>query len=87
MLAVPSISSTVSIASSVVPVRSALIVVAELVARQDGGGAPWMSQDPNVSEGVDVVWRVYGQRRAVTFRIVVDDERVGRSAGAGRITV
>ena len=87
MLADPPVSSTVSVASAVVPVRSALVVVTELVTGQDGGGAPWVSQDPNVSEGVDVVWRVYGQRRAVTFRIVVHNESVGGTARAGRVTV
>jgi len=58
MLAVPSIGSTVSATSAVVPVRSTLVAVAELVTGKNGGSAPWMSQDPNVSEGVDVVWRV-----------------------------
>lgn len=55
MLTVPSVGSTVSVASAVVSVRSALIRVTELVTGQDGGSAPRMSQDPNVSEGVDVV--------------------------------
>ena len=87
MLADPTVSSTVSVAGTVVPVRSALVVVAELVTRQDGGSAPRVGQDPNVSEGIGVVRRVDVQCRAVTFRVVVDDKRVGRVAGAGRITV
>ena len=87
MLATPSVSSTVSVASAVVPVRGALVVVAELVTREDGRSAPRMGQDPNVSEGVDVVWRVGVQSRAVAFRVVIDDEGVGGAARAGRITV
>lgn len=87
MLADPTVSSTVSVAGTVIPVRSALVVVAELVTRQDGGSAPRVGQDPNVSEGIGVVRRVDVQRRAVTFRVVVDDECVGRVARAGRVTV
>ena len=87
MLADPTVSSTVSVAGTVIPVRSALVVVAELVTRQDGRSAPRVGQDPNVSEGIGVVRRVDVQRRAVTFRVVVDDKRVGRVAGAGRVTV
>ena len=86
MLAVPTVSSTVSVASAVVPVWSALITVVELVAGQDGGTAPWMGQDPNVSEGVDIVWRVDGQSSTIAFRIVIGDEGVGGAARAGRVT-
>jgi hypothetical protein len=46
-----------------------------------------VSQDPNVSEGVDVVWRVGVQGVSVTLRIVVRDECVGSAAGAGRVAV
>ena len=87
MLAVPSVSSSITVASAVVPVRSALIFVAELVAGKDRRSAPRMSQDPNVSEGVDVVRRVGVQGIAVTFRIVVGDEGIGSTAGAGGVTV
>jgi len=42
MLAVPSVSSAISVTSTVVPIRSALVGVAELVTGQHGGSAPWM---------------------------------------------
>jgi len=45
-----------------------------------------MSQDPDVGEGVHVVRRVHGQTFAVTFRIVVDNECVGSTAGVWRVT-
>jgi len=86
MLAVPPVSSSVSATSTRVPVWSALVAAAELVTGQNGGSAPWMSQDPNVSEGVHVIGRADGQRLAVTFRIVVGDECVGGAARAGGVT-
>jgi len=86
MLTVPSVSSTVSVASAVVSVRSSLIRVTELVTGQNGRSPPRMGQYPNMSEGVDVVWRVDGQTLAVAFRIVGGDESVGSAAGAGRET-
>jgi len=60
MLAIPPVSPTVSIAGPIVSVWSALVAVTELVTGQNGGSAPWMSQNPNVGEGVDVVWGVDG---------------------------
>jgi hypothetical protein len=87
VLAVPSVGSSITVASTVVPVWSALIFVAELVARKDSGSAPWVSQNPNVSEGVDVVWRVGVQGVTVSLRIMVGDECVGSAAGAGRVAV
>jgi hypothetical protein len=87
MLAVPSVGSAVSVTGTVVPVRSALIVVAELVTGKDRGSAPWMSQDPDVSEGIDIVRRVSVQGIAIAFRIVVGDESVGTTAGAGGVAV
>lgn len=86
MLTVPSISPTISTASAVAPVRTALSRVVELVTRQDGRSSPRMGQDPNVSEGVRVVRRVDGQSRTATLRIVIGDECVGRAARAGRVT-
>ena len=83
MLAVPPVGSAVPVTGTVVPVRSALVVVAELVTGKDRGSAPWVGQDPNVSEGVDVVRRVGVQGIAVAFRIVVGNESVGTAAGAG----
>jgi hypothetical protein len=77
MLAVPSVGSSIAVAGTVVPVRSALVVVAELVTGKDRGSAPRMSQDPNVSEGIDIVRRVSVQSIAVAFRIVVGNESVG----------
>ena len=85
VLAVPSVCPAVSVAGAVVPVRTALIVVTELVTGQDGGSAPGMSQDPDVSEGVDVARGAGGQSLEITFRIVVGDECVGTDAGAGRV--
>jgi len=45
-----------------------------------------MSQDPDVGEGVHVVRRGGGQSCAIAFRIVISNECVGGTAGAGRVT-
>lgn len=86
MLAVPSVSSVVSVASAVVAVRTALIGVTELVTGQDGGTSPRVSQDPNVSEDVRIVRRVGGQRCTTALRVVVGDECVRSAARVGRVT-
>lgn len=85
MLTIPPVSSIVSVASTVVPVGSSLVVVAELVAGQHGRSTPRVGQDPDIGKGVDVVRRRWGQSREVPFRVVVCHESVGIAAGAGRV--
>lgn len=85
VLAVPAVGSRISGASTRVSVGCARILIAELIAGQNGRRTEGMCQDPDVSERVHVVCGVYGQGLTVAFRVMVRDEGVGETAVTRRI--
>jgi len=87
MLAVPAVGSAISVTSTLVPVGSTRIPVAELITGQNGRGTEGVCQDPHMSKCVHVICGVGGQGFAIAFGIVVGDEGVGRATVTGRISV
>ena len=77
MLTIPAVSSTIAVTGTIISVGSARIRVAELIAGEDGGRAEGMGQDPHVSKCVRVACRVDCQSSAITFGIMVGNERIG----------
>ena len=87
MLTVPAVRACVAVTCTSVPIGSAGVPVAELIAGEDSRRAEGMCQNPDMGECVHVVCRGGGQCRPVTLGIVVGDEGVRGSAVAGRIPV
>jgi len=87
MLALPAVGPTIAVTSTLVPVGSTRIPVAELIAGEYGRGTEGVCQDPHMSKCVHIVCRVDRQGSAIAFGIVVSDEGVGRATVAGRISV
>ena len=87
MLAVPAISSAVTITRTGVSVGSTRVPVAELITGQNGWGTERMCQDPHMSECVHIVCGAGCQCLAVTFGIMVGDEGVGGTTVTGRIAI
>ena len=87
VLAVPTISSPIATAGTVVPVGSTRIPIAELVAGKNGGRAEGVCQDPHMSKCIHVVCGAGCQGITVTFRIMVGNEGVGGTTVAERIAV